>query len=196
MQASFMGGKLSVKRVDGKISDGKISDGKISDEDLTCPICSDMLCRPVTLGCQHRLCRNCLAALTMDFNRNGCPICRQPTALPDLCTFKDTVFEHVIVSRYGAKKYNRAARQSDRLFAERLVQFYQKKSVENKYAPTPESPKNFAMAEKFAIGFGCIGLGLILLSCFYGMGADKRMRADSETIIKLLTIISTKPPST
>lgn len=47
-------------------------------EELKCPVCRDLVYKPITLLCQHSLCKECAIALP----KNSCPICNTNFVLP------------------------------------------------------------------------------------------------------------------
>lgn len=54
-------------------------DSHMNLEDLSCPVCHDLFLEPITLICQHTLCRTCLER-TIE-RRPSCPVCRADTHL-------------------------------------------------------------------------------------------------------------------
>lgn len=50
--------------------------------DLSCPICTELLCRPVTTPCGHSFCKLCLELALS--TKPYCPICREPCPFPHL----------------------------------------------------------------------------------------------------------------
>eukprot|EP00927_Polykrikos_kofoidii_P047475 TRINITY_DN41649_c0_g1_i1.p1 TRINITY_DN41649_c0_g1~~TRINITY_DN41649_c0_g1_i1.p1 ORF type:complete len:996 (+),score=183.64 TRINITY_DN41649_c0_g1_i1:64-3051(+) len=56
-------------------SDGKGEDG---DDDLICPLCVEVLFRPVRTHCGHCLCLACLSEWLNGSSAQECPICRSP----------------------------------------------------------------------------------------------------------------------
>jgi hypothetical protein len=48
-----------------------------TDKGLQCPVCVDILCRPVGLACGHALCRSCLCDVIEHEGSVRCPVCRE-----------------------------------------------------------------------------------------------------------------------
>jgi len=44
-------------------------------DDFSCAICLDLLCKPVTIRCGHKFCKDCLIMVSSS-NYNFCPMCR------------------------------------------------------------------------------------------------------------------------
>ncbi len=47
---------------------------QLNEQDFTCPICHDLLLNPITIVCQHTMCRECIAKAVE--RRSCCPVCR------------------------------------------------------------------------------------------------------------------------
>ncbi|KXS09016.1 hypothetical protein M427DRAFT_39680 [Gonapodya prolifera JEL478] len=52
-------------------------------DDYSCPVCSEILWRPVKLRCGHSFCHTCVIKSEVTGGRRDCPICRAPDALHD-----------------------------------------------------------------------------------------------------------------
>lgn len=66
-------------------------------EDVTCPICLEILVAPVTLRCGHTFCAHCAQTLSKAFGRNAlCPVCRQ-RAVPHSATVNYLLAELLFV---------------------------------------------------------------------------------------------------
>lgn len=53
-------------------------------DDLSCPICGNILQKPVVLFCRHRFCKLCLENLWNGGGSCECPLCCQPSSLGEL----------------------------------------------------------------------------------------------------------------
>uniref|UniRef100_A0A672MZM4 Zinc-binding protein A33-like n=1 Tax=Sinocyclocheilus grahami TaxID=75366 RepID=A0A672MZM4_SINGR len=53
-------------------------------EDLSCPICGNILQMPVVLFCRHRFCKLCLESLWNGGGSCECPLCCQPSSMGEL----------------------------------------------------------------------------------------------------------------
>jgi len=51
-------------------------------EDFDCPICRELLFRPVSLSCQHIFCLHCIENLKKSNSKAKCPLCRLYFFLP------------------------------------------------------------------------------------------------------------------
>ena len=102
------------------------------DTDLMCPICQELLWEPVTLECQHNLCRGCSASLTASTFNPRCPTCRSSMkafrplsinhALQAQCQARHPVeFDERRASAARARSLDRPLLRSVRSCAHRLV---------------------------------------------------------------------------
>merc|ERR1719247_1686114 len=48
----------------------------VGSDELTCPICTQVFCVPVTTECQHSFCRACLSIWLHVHEKKSCPACR------------------------------------------------------------------------------------------------------------------------
>lgn len=83
-----------------------------SAEEYSCPICLELLLRPISLSCSHRLCRGCWARVLQDrtafLTRNTtCPLGRCPVG-PTVPTV-DVALMSELESRFGPQLIARAA---------------------------------------------------------------------------------------
>ena len=54
------------------------------DNNLSCPICMDVMCEPFKTQCGHAFCRTCIyRAKIISPDGQKCPICRQGVAIED-----------------------------------------------------------------------------------------------------------------
>ncbi|XP_043916389.1 zinc-binding protein A33-like [Protopterus annectens] len=64
------------------------------EEDLTCPICHDILSNPATLKCGHNFCLRCVSEYWELVDSQTCPLCRKLCSRNDLirnCTLNNVV---------------------------------------------------------------------------------------------------------
>ena len=77
---------------------------RLSYDDYLCPICLSLLVDPVTLPCQHTLCRHCLVAC-FDLAAKRCPQCRAPAdSLPPIETLgTNTLLVRLLREAWGER---------------------------------------------------------------------------------------------
>ena len=89
------------------------------DDPFVCPICLELLVEPLTTGCGHTYCRQCLAAhvaqrvplgaasIGLSASDEKCPLCRASIGIPDPLTHGVTkVVEGVVRSKFGEEAYS------------------------------------------------------------------------------------------
>lgn len=96
---------------------------RLCDDDLRCPICLDLLFKPVGLGCGHKFCRNCvleaagfggISGATRNIashipRRAACPQCRQPGVYRAMLRLRE--MGRLIQSRYPEEYAERAVEE-------------------------------------------------------------------------------------
>lgn len=71
-------------------------------DDLTCSICKDYFCEPITLICNHTYCRLCL--IRANENNNHCPLCNTRFWIPDY-NITNNILKSMIVKIIGEEGY-------------------------------------------------------------------------------------------
>ncbi len=65
--------------------------------DFNCPVCLQLLRRPVVLSCAHAFCRNCLATVSRADLPDACPVCRKEQSLrPDQHAVNDYLHKFIV----------------------------------------------------------------------------------------------------
>lgn len=65
-----------------------------TEEDFKCPICFELLLRPVVTPCLHIFCRDCMLAVLM--RTSMCPLCRGPVYASQLESIEECSSEKVV----------------------------------------------------------------------------------------------------
>jgi hypothetical protein len=67
-------------------------------KDLECPICFNLFYKPITLGCGHTFCQECLARALQRAQK--CPLCRLPTAIDATYAKTTTVIANLVENHF------------------------------------------------------------------------------------------------
>jgi hypothetical protein len=127
------------------------SENETEGDDLTCVVCHDVFCVPVTTHCQHTFCQGCLEEIYDRTNvfaatRNvSCPICRAVFMLPPLAS-KNILIEKLAVKHLGAKEYARRQSQWNQrkwLMLQKREDMYRRRGVgDGRLSTTVPAPIN------------------------------------------------------
>lgn len=123
------------------------------DTGLACPICFDVLVEPVTMSCQHSVCKGCLRRLidaTPEWESVRCPSCRSPLTR-EVPAGVNTMLQAQVETRHPAELAERRA--SERAGGGSRVTLWE--MVGQRLAPGP------------GLGFLGATLGYILLFCYF-----------------------------
>lgn len=81
-------------------------------EILSCDICNETFCNPITLICQHTFCRQCISN-----NIKECPLCR--VKIPAIPVQTNEILEELVKLYFGDEKYKQIEDKSKRYTMEK-----------------------------------------------------------------------------
>jgi len=72
-------------------------------DDFACPICLELLRKPVMIQCGHKFCKNCLISVSSSYN--FCPMCRMEQDLNPISNTQDIQLK-LYLRQYFSEEYN------------------------------------------------------------------------------------------